>query len=427
MQTIRVFISSPGDVAEERDRARQVIEGLRRRYARHFYLKPVLWEELPLQADMSFQSGIDMVLSREAGVDIAVFILWSRLGSPLGATIRKSDGGAYRSGTEREFDLILAARQQSRGSSGNARPQILVYTRQDETSFEERMRGKSIDEKTDLLAQRKLVQTFIDEEFHDTASKTNFRAYHNFDRPVTFSQRLRAHFTELLDELAGGGIAEVVWDIEKQGAPFLGLEAFQSSHADVFFGREEEILEVRHALREQARHGSAFVLLSGASGSGKSSLVRAGVVPAIVENEIDDQVAAWRTVIVTPSELAPDPITSLVHLLAADSVLPEVNGEGASLADLASDLRSAPDVTWRQRLKDPRLPVPPNALAVPCVCSSCWINWRNSSPPHPSPRSPVRPSWASSRCWLEAARCGSLPRLAATSIPNFSPNPLLFA
>ena len=94
--TIRIFISSPGDVNEERQRARQVIEGLRRRYSRHFLLKPVLWEELPLQADKSFQQGIDLVLSKEHGVDIAVFILWSRLGTAVGPLVAKHDGGECR-------------------------------------------------------------------------------------------------------------------------------------------------------------------------------------------------------------------------------------------------------------------------------------------------------------------------------------------
>ena len=125
MKTVRIFISSPGDVAEERDRARQVVEQLRRRYVGKIELKSVLWEDLPLQADMSFQQGIDMVLSMEQGIDIAVFILWSRLGSPLGSLILKPDGSSYRSGTEREFDLVMAARRQS----GSDTPKVLVYRR----------------------------------------------------------------------------------------------------------------------------------------------------------------------------------------------------------------------------------------------------------------------------------------------------------
>jgi hypothetical protein len=172
MKTFHIFISSPGDVAEERDRARQVVESLRRRYAGKLHLKPVLWEDLPLQPDMSFQQGIDLVLSQDRGVDIAVFILWSRLGSPVGALIEKPGGGEYRSGTEREFDLMMQARKQS----GGARPHILLYTRRDEISFDERLRGRSTSEKEDLLSQKKLVEQFISEEFHDTDTGTNVRA-----------------------------------------------------------------------------------------------------------------------------------------------------------------------------------------------------------------------------------------------------------
>ena len=61
LRIIRIFVSSPADVADERDRAKQVIEGLRRRYSHKFLLKAVLWEELALQANMSFQQGIDRV------------------------------------------------------------------------------------------------------------------------------------------------------------------------------------------------------------------------------------------------------------------------------------------------------------------------------------------------------------------------------
>src|ERR1035437_10052014 len=156
MKTVRIFISSPGDVAEERDRARQVVEQLRHRYTGQFDLKAVVWEDLPLQADMSFQQGIDVVLSKERGIDIAIFILWSRLGSPLGSVIRKSDGSSYRSGTEREFDLVIAARRQS----GIDVPKVLVYTRQDEASFDERLRGRPTEEKTRLVEQKRLVESF---------------------------------------------------------------------------------------------------------------------------------------------------------------------------------------------------------------------------------------------------------------------------
>lgn len=63
------------------------------------------------------------------------------------------------------------------------------------------------------------------------------------------------------------------------GSPYLGLQAFDSSRQEIFFGREVEIEEIVAALHEQAQAGRAFVLILGPSGSGKTSLVHAGIVP----------------------------------------------------------------------------------------------------------------------------------------------------
>jgi hypothetical protein len=334
VKTVRIFIGSPGDVNEERDRARQVIESLRRRYAGRFRLKPILWEDLPLQADMSFQQGIDVVLSADSGIDLAIFIFWARFGS-------LQEGTGHRSGTEREFDLMLNARRQS----GGTRPALLVYTRSDDASFAERLRGRSSAERQEMIAQKERVEQFIAERFQDTATGRNVRAFHAFDRPAIFSQRLRAHLTELLDELAGGGLTEAVWDIESQGPPFLGLAAFQPQHAPIFFGREDEIVEVRQALRQQACDGAAFVLIAGASGSGKSSLARAGVLPAIMENELDDQVHAWRSLLCTPGELGADPIAGFAKRLA--EALPELGTDSATVAGLSAGLRRDPADTFQ--------------------------------------------------------------------------------
>jgi hypothetical protein len=71
------------------------------------------------------------LLAGRQPIDIAVFILWSRLGSPLGAAITHSDGTPYRSGTERELDLMLTAFEQN----GGVRPIILAYARDDEAVF----------------------------------------------------------------------------------------------------------------------------------------------------------------------------------------------------------------------------------------------------------------------------------------------------
>ena len=67
------------------------------------------------------------------------------------------------------------------------------------------------------------------------------------------------------------------WD--RKLAPYPGLPAFEAHQAPVFFGRDKAIEAVMERLAGLALRPPAFLLLLGASGYGKSSLVRAGVVP----------------------------------------------------------------------------------------------------------------------------------------------------
>jgi ABC-type transport system involved in cytochrome bd biosynthesis fused ATPase/permease subunit len=59
--------------------------------------------------------------------------------------------------------------------------------------------------------------------------------------------------------------------------PFPGLRAFKDSESHLFFGREQNISDVLAKLDK-----SHFVAVVGTSGTGKSSLIKAGVLPAIV-------------------------------------------------------------------------------------------------------------------------------------------------
>lgn len=64
--------------------------------------------------------------------------------------------------------------------------------------------------------------------------------------------------------------------LEDDECPFAGLSAFQESDAALFFGRDDDIVAVTRKLRHQP-----LVAVAGASGAGKSSFVRAGVIPAL--------------------------------------------------------------------------------------------------------------------------------------------------
>ena len=72
--------------------------------------------------------------------------------------------------------------------------------------------------------------------------------------------------------------------------PFLGLEAFEAKDAALFFGRRDET----QALVERLK-ATNLVMVVGDSGSGKSSLVKAGLVPAFREGALADPWAGGRS------------------------------------------------------------------------------------------------------------------------------------
>ena len=75
-----------------------------------------------------------------------------------------------------------------------------------------------------------------------------------------------------------------IFDWDPNRPPYPGLHAFEEADAAVFFGRTDEINRARETLdrlRRLGRDAPRFVLVLGASGSGKSSLIRAGLIPRL--------------------------------------------------------------------------------------------------------------------------------------------------
>jgi tetratricopeptide (TPR) repeat protein len=337
---IRVFISSPGDVAEERAKAREILEQLQRYYGERVTIVPVLWEELPLPAAASFQEGIDLVLSERHRVDIAVFIMWSRLGSPLGGGLRKVDGSEYRSGTEREFDLMLAARAQSQ----DGRPHLLAYVRDDEAAFRTVLQRLGKDDLPEAIEQRRLAEAFVREWFFDEEGR-NVRAYHSFQDPVSFAHRLRVHLRAMIEELLQmeAGAASVWTD----GSPYRGLEVFDLEHASIFFGREAEVCEVELMLRRRAAEsGCASVVVIGASGAGKSSFVRAGVSHSLLRENVDPETVEWRRAVVMPREAEEHWGRRLAAALTSAGALPEAAGAGLTVDRLGEAMQGSLRSAW---------------------------------------------------------------------------------
>jgi tetratricopeptide (TPR) repeat protein len=79
--------------------------------------------------------------------------------------------------------------------------------------------------------------------------------------------------------------------------PFRGLEHFDYADHAIFFGRDTEVREVLKLLLRREQSGSPGLLVEGASGSGKSSFLRAGVLPTLVEPRFQSEevrAALWQ-------------------------------------------------------------------------------------------------------------------------------------
>jgi energy-coupling factor transporter ATP-binding protein EcfA2 len=99
----------------------------------------------------------------------------------------------------------------------------------------------------------------------------------------------------LIDAAAGSGANEpgALIDIN----PYRGLEHFDEAHAPFFFGRESVIEDLFDRLTTQRKK---FVAVIGASGSGKSSVVQAGLIPKLRRQRPPNP--TWDVAVFTPGE-----------------------------------------------------------------------------------------------------------------------------
>ncbi|HLL00757.1 MAG TPA: SUMF1/EgtB/PvdO family nonheme iron enzyme [Myxococcaceae bacterium] len=111
----------------------------------------------------------------------------------------------------------------------------------------------------------------------------------------------------LLDALEQLGRDETAAGTIPEGNPYRGLQAFEAEHRALFFGRRREQRAVLERLK-----GEPFLLITGDSGVGKSSLCLAGVMPLIGDGALEDG-RRWRSVRLVPGRR---PVAALAAALA---------------------------------------------------------------------------------------------------------------
>ena len=194
---LRIFLSSPGDVQDERNLARQVLRRLEneRTFRQRIELEEVSWDDpdqsRPLDAHLTPQQAIDRALGKPSDCDIVVVILWSRMGTPLPDQIKKPDGSTYRSGTEYEFLEAIASAEKT------GKPSVWLYRRDEVPKLG--MEDSEFDEKRrQWVAVKEFFGKFKDP--NGSLKRTVFPYPAPSDFQDLFEGHLRDRISELLQE-----------------------------------------------------------------------------------------------------------------------------------------------------------------------------------------------------------------------------------
>jgi WD40 repeat protein len=333
LRRLRIFVSSPADVADERLRAALIVDKLSQDYGRFFSIETYRWEHEAMLASKQFQDAIEP----PSAFDVVLLILWSRLGTPLPEKTRDRqykgiDGRTPVTGTEWEYEEALRAARE------NGSPDLLAFRNISPATID----TLNPDAQANSIAQLQGLNAFWTRHFADRG--VFLAAYDEYRTLEEFARRLEESLRKLIERRireTSVGEAQSIW----LGEPFRGLESYEFEHSPVYFGRDAAVMNATEQIVGNARSGQAFLLVSGASGSGKSSLVKAGILPRLMKPQRISGMAFIRRVILRAGFGGADPVLGLAKALARvddqDSGVPELFAPGQDAIQLSSHLRAA--------------------------------------------------------------------------------------
>jgi tetratricopeptide (TPR) repeat protein len=329
LPTIRIFVASPSDVKQERLALRGVMPRLEARFQSRVRLESLFWETEGYTADRVIQDQ----LPRPSDFDIVVLILWSTLGRS--AYVDPVTQESFDSCTRFEINDVMRAPPERR-------PHLMVWrcTRDFAPSF----KNQSITQIDELKREYDRTQQFLDHEIEACGVK----ATSPFERVEDFAPMVESKLDQLISEhLAKQGVAE--WG-DEQEEPYKGLRVLTEADSGYFFGRTRAMLRLVEQLKRQDQAGHPFVMVMGRGGVGKSSFVRAGVVPHIVHGGVIDGVSEWRKALFEPSDSTADLIGGLAAALMADDALPDLRTQADAFTKALREQPMAAAVAIRSEL-----------------------------------------------------------------------------
>ena len=211
-------------------------------------------------------------------------------GEDRAARISRHRGRVPVTGTEWEFEDAL------RGSRERGAPDILAFRNISPAPID----TLDLDAQASSLAQLDALDAFWQRHFADRG--VFLAAYDEYRTLEEFAERLEQSPARV-DQAAHQGVTGSAATRRRAnwlGPPFRGLEAYEFEHAPIFFGRDALVAKAAEQLASQARAGTAFLLVSGASGSGKSSLVKAALVPRLMKPQRIEGTAFLRRLVFRP-------------------------------------------------------------------------------------------------------------------------------
>ena len=297
-----------------------------------FLICPCFWEYEDWKPKDTYREQIP----NTGQYDLVISLLWSRLGTKPAPGSVMPDGSEPRSATH--YEIVWALDQMKRTPGF---PALQIYRNRSTCGAPFESSG----ELEALFEQRRSLQEFLtdcqqNDGFVETCS--DYRDLGEFE--ALFRKHFRDYIVARLSD-------ELLLDAPPQEAvsriknPFRGLSFFDYEDAPFFCGRTKSVGELLDVLQQQAAAKKPFVLVLGPGGSGKTSLVRAGVLPILTRVGTTEQEGPWRLALARPAGRGgKDPFQALAAALLGESALPELsdahNHDGWRY--LAAELREHP-------------------------------------------------------------------------------------
>lgn len=338
LSRLRIFLSCPADVVDELNLALGVIEQMRHDLSLlpdHMTLEVVTWnqqtENTSISEMHSPQEAMRLGLPMPSDCDIIIMVLWTRMGASLPREHDKMGSGSYFSCVHWQYqDALQRIRREDY-------PYMVIYRRTEKVIVD--LDDPRLEQWKEQYEQ---VKRFCTQFASGTLST---RMVHSvYETPDDFRLSLEIMLKHIIHNIlqttqpvtlpqdrpvSARLPAQNLW----HGSPFPGLRPFTTKDAPIFFGRGRETDSL---IKQVSRSDIHFLAVVGASGSGKSSLIGAGLLPRLLKDGIAGG-RNWNVLHFSPGEIGDNPFSAL-----AVKLLPLLKNQDLRVRELAEDLFATP-------------------------------------------------------------------------------------